>query len=126
VINSLRRPGLTRADRGMVTAELAVALPSLLMVLVLAVCLLGAAGAKLRCQQAARDGARLAARGEAIASVRAAARAEAPRGASVTVLEAPGTVQVIVAAPVGVPGWWQPWSDLRVAGAATAPAEGAS
>jgi Flp pilus assembly protein TadG len=55
-------------DRGTVTAEVAVALP--VIVLVLAACLggLGLAAAQLRAQDAAADAARLLGRGESIAA----------------------------------------------------------
>ncbi|MFV0375113.1 TadE family type IV pilus minor pilin [Microbacterium sp.] len=52
-------------DRGSVTAELAVALPAVLLVIVLAVSALGVGGAQVRLEQAAAQGARVAARGEA-------------------------------------------------------------
>ena len=54
------------ADReaGMVTAETAVVLPVLLLVLVCAVAAVTVVGAQLRCVDAAREGARAAARGE--------------------------------------------------------------
>ncbi len=59
-----------RADRGAVTAEFAVALPA--VVLVLAACLggLGVALAQIRAQDTAADAARVLGRGESIASAR--------------------------------------------------------
>ena len=53
----------------MVTAETAVVLPVLLFVLAGAVAVLTVLGAQLRCVDAAREGARAAARGEPVASV---------------------------------------------------------
>lgn len=72
-------------DEGSVTAETAVVMPGL--VLVLAVCLwaVGLVGAQLRCVEAARAGARAAARGETDADVAARARHAAGDGADVAV-----------------------------------------
>ena len=55
----------------MVTAETAVVLPVLLLVLAGAVAAVTVVGAQLRCVDAAREGARAAARGEDVATVRA-------------------------------------------------------
>ena len=51
-------------DRGSVAAELAVALPAVLVVLVLGIGALFAASTQVRLQDVAADGARLVARGE--------------------------------------------------------------
>jgi Flp pilus assembly protein TadG len=88
----------------MVTAETAVVLPVLLLVLVCAVAAVTVVGAQLRCVDAAREGARAAARGETAAVVSELAGAVAPDGA-VTVVEPAGervrvTVSVEVA-PLG-------------------------
>lgn len=63
---------------GMVTAETAVVLPVLFLVLGAAVFALVCVGAQLRCVDVARDAARAAARGEASGAVTAAARAALP------------------------------------------------
>ena len=63
-----------RRDAGMVTAETAVVLPVLLLVLAGAVAAVTVVGAQLRCVDAAREGARAAARGEDVATVRALVR----------------------------------------------------
>jgi Flp pilus assembly protein TadG len=67
-------------DRGAVTAELAVGLP--VVVLVLAVCLggLGIATAQLRAHDAAADAARLLGRGEPLARAEALVARTAPGG----------------------------------------------
>ncbi len=83
----------------MVTAEAAVALPSLLVVLAAAVSVLACVGAQLRCVDAARAAARAAARGDDLSAVRAIADALAP-GARVTVSEGGDTVEVRVQARV--------------------------
>src|SRR5688500_20233283 len=66
-----------RRDAGMVTAETAVVLPVLLLVLAGAVAAVTVVGAQLRCVDAAREGARAAARGESVAEV---TRSEERRG----------------------------------------------
>lgn len=101
----------------MVTAELAVALPS--VVLVLALCLVAAKAAvdQIRCIDAARVASRAAARGDDPARVRALAAASAPAGATVDVARAGagvgggagGAVRVTVSVRTGgwgaLPGW---------------------
>jgi Flp pilus assembly protein TadG len=89
----------------MVTAETAVVLPVLLLVLAAAVAAVTVVGAQLRCVDAAREGARAAARGEGSAVVLAAARRAAPAG-SVAELSVTGeNVRVRVSvriAPLGL------------------------
>jgi Flp pilus assembly protein TadG len=84
----------------MVTAETAVVLPVLLLVLAAAVSALMVVGAQLRCVDAAREGARAAARGEADDVVLAVVGRGAPAGAAVTAQRAGGIVTVEVTAPV--------------------------
>lgn len=90
-----RRPS---RDRGMVTAEAAVVLPVLVVVLAAAVWVLAVVTAQLRCVDAARLAARMAARDEPAALVRATALEAAPRGALVEVTERDGRVLVVVRA----------------------------
>ena len=94
----------------MVTAELAVAIPA--VVLVLAVCLagLGAVIDQVRCVDAARLAARALARGDPAAGVRAMASRAAPSGAQVSMSLARNEVRVVVTASTGgwagfVPSW---------------------
>ena len=89
-------------DRGAVTAEAALALPSLAVVAAALVATGHVGVAQLRCVDAARAAARLAARGESPSSVRARAEAVAPAGASV-VVRAGRQVAVRVTAPVTLP-----------------------
>jgi Flp pilus assembly protein TadG len=84
----------------MVTAETAVVLPVLLVVLAAAVWVIACVAAELRCVDAARAGARAAARGDAAGSVSAAASTVAPRGAEVEVVSVGGEVTVVVSAVV--------------------------
>ena len=85
----------------MVTAEAALVLPVLVLVLAGAVAVVTVVGAQLRCVDAAREGVRAAARGEAVARVVAAAQEVAPDGAAVVVGDPEGhLVSVTVRAPV--------------------------
>ncbi|GHJ50512.1 hypothetical protein Cs7R123_78540 [Catellatospora sp. TT07R-123] len=67
---------MTRRDRGSATAELAVALPAVVLLLVAGLGAVAAVTTKLGCEAAARDAALAAARG-----------ADVPAGASVTATE---------------------------------------
>ncbi len=87
-------------DRGMVTAETAVVLPVLVIVLAVAVWLVGCLSAQLRCVDSARAAARLAARGEAVGVVEAAGRVGAPAGARVVVGADADQVTVVVSTEV--------------------------
>ena len=71
-------------DRGSVTVEAALALCSLVAVLGLVLAAVSAVAAQLRCVDAAREAARLTARGEP-ARAEDIARRSAPRGAVVAV-----------------------------------------
>jgi Flp pilus assembly protein TadG len=84
----------------MVTAETAVVLPVLLLVLAAAVAAITVVGAQLRCVDAAREGARAAARGESVAVVTDLAGRAAPEGAVTDVDVADGEVRVVVTVPV--------------------------
>jgi hypothetical protein len=78
-------------DRGAVTVEAALALGSLVLVLVVALGAVGAVMAAVRCSDAARELARLAARGEPERGERVAA-ALAPDGARITLTREDDTV----------------------------------
>jgi hypothetical protein len=84
-------------ERGSATAELAVALPALVLLLSVALGGIDAVLQHLRCVDAARDAALAAARGE---DGDAAARRVAPRGASVTVWVDGDTVRARVSVRV--------------------------
>ncbi|MFE9633210.1 TadE family type IV pilus minor pilin [Streptomyces sp. NPDC006463] len=103
---SERNPGGNRGmgDRGYVTAEAALVIPALVLFAALLVWALMAAAAQIRCVDAARVGARAAARSEPTEVAVAAARAAAPSGARVE-LEREGDLwRVRVAAPAPGPG----------------------
>lgn len=84
----------------MVTAETAVVLPVLLLVLAGVVAAVTVVGAQLRCVDAAREGARAAARGEEVATVTALAGRAAPEGAVTTVSGGGEEVRVTVTATI--------------------------
>ena len=88
------------ATEGYATAEIAVALPVVMIVVLMAVWLLGCVGAQLRCVDAARAAARAAARGDAAAQVVTVGRDRAPRGAEVVVTVDGQVVRVVVTAEV--------------------------
>ncbi len=88
----------------MVTAETAVVLPVLLLVLAGAVAAIVVVGAQLRCVDAAREGARAAARGDDDAAVAEIVRRAAPDGAGVSTTRNEVDVRVrvaVVVAPLG-------------------------
>jgi len=94
-------------DAGYVTAEAAVVIPTLVALVALLVWGLMAAGAQIRCVDAARAGARAAARSEAPGEVMRVARAAAPQGARVSVRRSGDMVRVRVSVdrprfPVGL------------------------
>lgn len=107
-----RAPGGS-ADRGAVTIEAALALGSLAVVTALAIGAVTAVGASVRCTDAARELARLAARGEADRG-RAVATRLAPSGALITLtVRGDEATAEVTAAPV-------PALPVRVSGRAVA------
>ena len=80
-------------EQGSATAELAAALPVLVVLLLIGLTGVDATLAKLRCVDAAREAARVAARGE---SGEAAARRVAPDGATLSVRVEGDVVRVVV------------------------------
>lgn len=87
-----------RRDRGAATAELAVVLPVLMLVVGAGMAAVAVLLAQLRCVDAAREGARAAARGEEAGVVRSVAERAAPDGATVTITVADAEVRVSVSA----------------------------
>ncbi|OJU41699.1 MAG: hypothetical protein BGN97_08540 [Microbacterium sp. 69-10] len=87
-----RAPAALRGERGSAAAELAVALPAVLLALMLGVGALGAAATQVALQDAAADAARLLGRGESAA--RAAAAVAAVEGATMTSRDGAGLVCV--------------------------------
>ena len=119
-------PVPAKTDRGTVTAETAMVLPVLLVVLGVAVWVLACVGTQLRCVDAAHAAARAAARGDAAAAVQATARELAPDGAAVQVSRLGDQVHVRVSAVVRPLGQaLGGLADVEVSGRATAAAEDA-
>jgi TadE-like protein len=83
-MSTTRRTRRKHNDRGSVTVETAIALPAFLLVLVLALGGLSAVADQVRCVDAAREVARLVARGEGDRAEDAVAQI-APEGAKVTI-----------------------------------------
>ncbi|WP_255429675.1 TadE family type IV pilus minor pilin [Streptomonospora sp. PA3] len=88
------------ADRGGVTAETAAALPSLVLVLGVALAAVQAGAVHVACVDSARVGARALARGDPEAAVRAAVARTAPESAHVVLSQDGGMARVTVTAPV--------------------------
>lgn len=113
-----RRTRSVRADQGVVSAEIALALPTLVIVVAVLITVVVAVAAQLGCVAAAREGARAAARGESATMVQQLAREAAPDGARVSVRSGDETVTVVVTAtvrPLGIR-----IAEVRVRGEATA------
>ncbi|MEU6233182.1 TadE family type IV pilus minor pilin [Kitasatospora sp. NPDC047058] len=113
--------GRGRSDAGFVTAETAVALPALVLLAVMLIWGVLAAGAQIRCVDAARAGARAAARGEPDAA--AIAGSAAPPGAVVRIAVEADTVRVTVDAPSAAPGRLGALLSVRLGAAAVAARE---
>lgn len=105
-------------DRGAITAELALALPAVVLVFAVLLVTAAAATAQLRCADAARAGARVAALGQSDAEVTEVARRLAGAGAEVRVHRGPPWVEVRVSA--AVPGSWLTAGALGLSATATA------
>jgi hypothetical protein len=90
-------------QRGMVTAEIAVALPALVLVTAISIWGVTAASIQLECTDAARSGARAAARGESMNAVRALVIRSIPAGASVHIHRDAQSSRVEITAPVEAP-----------------------
>ncbi|GAA4797464.1 TadE family type IV pilus minor pilin [Streptomyces ziwulingensis] len=93
-----RRSGWWKADGGFVTAESAVVLPVLVMFAMALVWGLLAMAAQIQCADAARTGARAAARQDPADAVVEVTREAAPDGAEVTVSREAERVRVVVVA----------------------------
>lgn len=87
----------------MVTAELAAALPALILVVVAAVWMVALATAQMRVSDAAREAARAAARGEHHNTTEQLAEAVAPDGAEVTISSEGDLLEVVVSLDVEAP-----------------------
>lgn len=89
-------------DRGSVTAEFAVVLPAVVLVLLLTAGALGASARQVRLQDAAADAARLVARGEPATRAQSTV-ADAVSGSAASIAYRGDLVCVTATAPTGVP-----------------------
>ena len=96
-------------DQGSAAAELAVALPAVVIVLLLVAGALTASGRHVRLEQGAAQGARLAARGEGDGRVQDAV-SRAVTGATATIGSDGDLICVTATAPTGLP---LPLGELR-------------
>jgi hypothetical protein len=111
----------TADDRGSVTAELAVGLPVVALLVVFLLALASAGVADLRCADAARSGARESALGSDDEAVRAAARRVAGPDATVEVRRDGGWTVVVVARHVPLGPWAAPLATSATASAKVEP-----
>lgn len=111
---------MNRSEKGFATAEAAVVLPVLLLVVGLAVGVLVAVSAQLRCVDAARTTARVAARGDTDAQARDAGARVAPADARIRLYHEGERVVVLVEARVRASRWLP---AVTVAGRAVAEVE---
>jgi hypothetical protein len=107
-----------RQERGSVTAELAVGLPVVALLLVAVLTLVAASTAQMRAADAARAAARALAVGEDEAAVHAAALRVGGRDADLTLVRDGEWVAVTVTRPVA--GGWLASAPLRASGEAVA------
>ena len=91
-------------EPGMVTAEFAVVLPAVVLVLALSLGALGLAMDQVRCVDAARAGARAASRGDSDGAVMLVTRRAAPSGALVSISTSGDLVEVSVVSRPRVAG----------------------
>lgn len=100
-------------DDGLATAEIAVALPALIVLVAAAMTAVSVLTAQLRCVDAAREAARAAARGEAASVVHSLAQRSGPAGAEVLVGSGGREVQVTVSADARSVGGLLPSFQVR-------------
>ncbi len=118
---------MRRESFGYATAELALALPSLVLVLTIGLWLQGAVALQARCLDAARAGARAAARGDQDATVRERMAKVVPSGAGIVIARDGNQITVTVDSSVAVPPGLSAFVGRpTVTGSATAIDEAAS
>lgn len=92
-----RRP---RGDEGIVTAEAAMVMPTLFLVLALALTVIATLGTKVKVLDASREAARSAARGDTTAEAVAAGRRVGPDHASIRLVDRSAWVEAVVSATI--------------------------
>ena len=90
---------LLRGERGSVTAETAIVLPVIAVLLVVAIWAIGLVVSHIRCLDAARDVARAVARGEPVEQAHRIGQRSAPAGATVELRRNGDAVTATVRAP---------------------------
>jgi hypothetical protein len=118
-VTGRRRRRAGHGDRGSVTAELAAALPALVLFTAVALGAVGAVTRKLECVDAARDAALTAARG---GDGGPAGAAHAPPGATISIVGGAGVVRASCRVSVRPMSRFGP--GFTVAGVAVAAVEG--
>ena len=93
-------------ERGMATAELAVITPLAVVVAVLLLWTASLGYTQVRLTDAAREAARMVARGDTVAEAERVARDQAPEGSEVVVTRRDGLVEVVVSVRSTLPGTW--------------------
>jgi Flp pilus assembly protein TadG len=109
-----------RRDDGMVTAELATALPVLVLLALVAVMIVGLAQARVRCADAAREAARAIARGDP-AAADGVARAAAGHPIAIHEASGPERTTVTVSLTLHSLSWLGPITVTETAVVATEP-----
>ena len=94
---------MSRDQRGMVTAELATIAPFGVAFAFLLLWIVSLGFTQVRIADASREGARMVARGDAVAAAKDVALRQAPRGAEVSVRSTKGLVTVTVTARSRMP-----------------------
>jgi len=115
-----------RRDGGTATAELAVVLPVLVLLVAAGMAAVSVVLSQLQCVDAAREAARAAARGEPVGSVRLLAERAGPRGASVDIAASGEQVRVTVSARAGPVGGLLPTFQVTATAVAVREPEPAS
>jgi len=110
------------ASGGSVTAETAVVLPALMVVLAAALWAIQAVGVQLECVDAARAAARAAARGEPLDKVRELVQSATRPNAQVDISRNPASTRVKISVEVR-PAWGGSLPAVQVAASATADTE---
>lgn len=105
-MRSSRVGARVRGDSGTVTAELATCLPVLVLLLAVALSAVSVAGVRVRAQDAAREAARAAARGDD-AAARRLAQQYAP-GVAITITRSADDVAVVAHVPAHLIARWLP------------------
>ncbi len=101
-----RHVSTRRRERGMATAELAVLTPLAVAFTVLLLWTASLGYTQVRLTDAAREAARMVARGDDVAAAEQVARDQAPEGSEVVITQEDGVVEVVVSVRSTMPGTW--------------------